>query len=118
MTEHFDNKRGLSRLLTVGQLLGSTSAITVYTCPAHFETEVQLLLVNNLHTGVVDLTVKGVISSTNVPIVTTYSMAADAILDVLNSRPIALKAADTLVVTAGTASKLNVTVTVRETCTG
>ena len=85
MSEHLENKRDLSRLVTVGQLLGSTGAITVYTCPAHFETEVQLLLVNNLHTGVVDLTVKGVISSTNVPIVTTNSMAKSVLCSRGNS---------------------------------
>ena len=112
------NIQPVPRLRTVGQLLGSTSAITVYTCPAHFETEVQLLLVNNLHSGVVDLTIKGVISSTDIPVVTTYSMSVGEILDVLNSRPIALKAADTIVVTAGTASKLNVVVTVKEIYTG
>jgi len=112
------NIQPVPRLRTVGQILGSTSAITVYTCPAHFEAEVQLLLVNNLHSGVVDLTIKGVISSTDIPVVTTYSMAVDEILDVLNSRPIALKAADTIVVTAGTASKLNVVVTVKEIYTG
>jgi len=45
-------------------------------------------------------------------------MAVDQILDVLNSRPIALKAADTIVVTAGTSSKLNVVVTLREIYVG
>ena len=109
-----EHQKEFSRLTTVGQLLGSTGAITVYTCPAHFEAEVQMLLVNNLHSGVVDLTAKAVISSTNIPIVTTYSMAVDQILDVLNSRPIGLKAADTIVATAGTSSKLNVVITVRE----
>jgi hypothetical protein len=112
------NIQPVSRLRTVGQLLGSDSAITVYTCPAHFEAEVQLLLVNNLHSGVVNLTIKGVISSTDIPVVTTYSMSVGEILDVLNSRPIALKAADTLVVTAGTANKLNVVVTAKEIYTG
>ena len=113
-----EHQKEFSRLTTVGQLLGSTGAITVYTCPAHFEAEVQLFLVNNLHSSVVDLTAKAVISSTDIPIVTTYSMAVDQILDVLNSRPIALKAADTIVVTAGTSSKLNVVVTLREIYVG
>lgn len=113
-----EHQKEFSRLLTVGQLLGSTGATTVYTCPAHFEAEIQLFFVNNLHTGAVDLTAKAVISSSDVPIVTTYAMSADAILDVLNSRPIALKAADTIVVTAGTANKLNVVVTTKEIYVG
>jgi len=107
-----------ARLRTVGQLLTGTGATTVYTCPANFETEVKLLYVNNLHSGAVDLTIKVVLSSTDTPIVTTYSMAADDILDVLNSGPIAMQAADTIVVTAGTASKLNVVVTVSESFVG
>ena len=45
-------------------------------------------------------------------------MANDTLLDVLNSNPIALNAADTVVVTAGTANKLNVVVTVEEIFTG
>jgi hypothetical protein len=45
-------------------------------------------------------------------------MAADDILDVFNSGPIAMQAADTIVVTAGTASKLNVVVTVSESFVG
>tara|TARA_R100001530_G_scaffold130206_1_gene100990 strand:+ start:1162 stop:1503 length:342 start_codon:yes stop_codon:yes gene_type:complete len=107
-----------ARLRTVGQLLTGTGATTVYTCPANFETEVKLLYVNNLHSGAVDLTIKVVLSSTDTPIVTTYSMAADDILDVFNSGPIAMQAADTIVVTAGTASKLNVVVTVSESFVG
>ena len=104
------------RLRTVGQLLGASE--TVYTCPARFEAEVKTFHVNNLHTSAVDLTLKAVISSTDIPIVTTKSIAADAIVDLLNSRPIALKASDTLVATAGTASSLNIVITVSETFTG
>jgi len=107
-----------SRLRTTGQLLTGTGATTVYTCPSNFEAEVKLLYANNLHSGAVDLTIKAVLSSTDIPIVTTYSMAADEILDVLNSGPIAMQAADTIVVTAGTASKLNIVVTVRESFIG
>ena len=113
-----EHQKEFSRSRTVGQLLGSTGATTVYTCPSHFEAEIQLLLINNLHSGVVDLTAKAVISSSDVPIVTTYSMAVDQILDVLNSRPIALKASDTRSVTAGAASKLNVVVTAKELYVG
>ena len=105
-----------SRLRTVGQLLGSSG--TVYTCPARFEAELKTFHVNNLHTSAVDLTLKAVISSTDIPLVTTKSIAADAIVDLLNSRPIALKASDTLVATAGTASSLNIVITVSETFTG
>ena len=90
-----EHKRELSRLRTVGQLLGASD--TVYTCPARFEAELKTFHVNNLHTSNVDLTVKAVISSTDIPIVTTKSITADAIVDLLNSRPIALKASDTLV---------------------
>jgi len=112
-----------SRLRTTGQLLTGTGATTVYTCPSNFEAEAKLLYANNLHkgqggSGAVDLTIKAVLSSTDIPIVTTYSMAADEILDVLNSGPIAMQAADTIVVTAGTASKLNIVVTVRESFIG
>jgi hypothetical protein len=107
-----------SRLRTTGQLLTGTGATTVYTCPSNFEAEVKLLYANNLHSGAVDLTIKAVLSSTDIPIVTTCSMAADEILDVLNSGPIAMQAADTIVVTAGTASKLNIVVTVRESFIG
>ncbi len=106
----------VSRLRTVGQLLGSSA--TVYTCPTGFEAELKTFNVNNLHTSAVDLTLKAVISSSDIPIVTTKSIAADAIVDLLNSRPIALKASDTLVATAGTASSLNIVVTVSETFTG
>ena len=45
-------------------------------------------------------------------------MDNDTLLDVLNSNPIALNAADTSVVTAGIANKLNVVVTVEELFTG
>ena len=107
-----------SRLRTTGQLLTGTGATTVYTCPSNFEAEAKLLYANNLHSGAVDLTIKAVLSSTDIPIVTTCSMAADEILDVLNSGPIAMQAADTIVVTAGTASKLNIVVTVRESFIG
>ena len=105
-----------SRLRTVGQLLGASA--TVYTCPANFESEIKTFHVNNLDTSAVDLTVKAVISSSDIPIVTTKSIAADTILDLLNSRPIALKAADTIVATSGTASSLNIVITVEETFTG
>ena len=74
--------------------------------------------IHNLSAGAVDLTVKAVISSSDVPIVTTKSIAADAIVDLLNSRPIALSAADTIVATSGTASSLNIVITVSETFTG
>ncbi len=107
-----------SRLRTVGQLLSSTGATTVYTCPTNFEAEVITFHINNLNASAVDLTVKAVISSSDVPIVTTKSVASDASLDLLNSRPIALKAADTIVATAGTANALNVVITVSETFTG
>ena len=105
-----------SRLRTVGQLLGASA--TVYTCPANFEAEVMTFQIHNLSAGAVDLTVKAVISSNDVPIVTTKSIAADAIVDLLNSRPIALSAADTIVATSGTASSLNIVITVSETFTG
>jgi len=105
-----------SRLRTVGQLLGASA--TVYTCPANFESEIKTFHVNNLDTSAVDLTVKAVISSSDIPIVTTKSIAADTILDLLNSRPIALKASDTIVATSGTASSLNIVITVSETFTG
>jgi len=105
-----------SRLRTVGQLLGASA--TVYTCPARFESEIKTFHINNLNTSAVDLTAKAVISSTDIPIVTTKSIAADAIVDLLNSRPIALKASDTIVATAGTASSLNIVITVSETFTG
>ena len=110
------NIQPVSRLRTVGQLLGASA--TVYTCPANFESEIQTFHINNLNTSAVDLTVKAVISSSDIPIVTTKSIAADAIVDLLNSRPIALKASDTIVATAGTASSLNVVLTVSETFTG
>ena len=113
-----EHQKEFSRLKTVGQLLGSTGATTIYTCPAHFEAEIQLLIVNNLHSSAVNLTIKAVISSSNIPIITTHSMANDTILDVLNSGPIALKAADTIVVTAGTSDKLNVVVTAKEIYVG
>ena len=106
----------VSRLRTVGQLLGASA--TVYTCPASFESEIKTFHVNNLDASAVDLTVKAVISSSDIPIVTTKSIAADTILDLLNSRPIALKAADTIVATSGTASSLNIVITVEETFTG
>ena len=106
----------VSRLRTVGQLLGASA--TVYTCPANFESEIQTFHINNLNTSAVDLTVKAVISSSDIPIVTTKSIAADAIVDLLNSRPIALKASDTIVATAGTSSSLNIVITVSETFTG
>ena len=106
----------VSKLRTVGQLLGASA--TVYTCPANFEAEVMTFQIHNLSAGAVDLTVKAVISSSDVPIVTTKSIAADAIVDLLNSRPIALSAADTIVATSGTASSLNIVITVSETFTG
>ena len=106
----------ISKLRTVGQLLGASE--TVYTCPARFEAELKTFHVNNLHTSAVDLTLKAVISSADIPIVTTKSIAADTILDLLNSRPIALKASDTIVATAGTSSSLNIVITVSETFTG
>jgi len=105
-----------SRLRTVGQLLGSSG--TVYTCPARFEAEVKTFHIHNLNASAVTLTAKAVISSSDVPIVTTKSITADASLDLLNSRPIALKASDTIVATAGTSSSLNIVITVSETFTG
>ena len=106
----------ISKLRTVGQLLGASE--TVYTCPARFEAEVKTFHVNNLHSSAVNLTIKAVLSSTDLPIVTTHSMANDTLLDVLNSNPIAMNAGDTVVVTAGTSSKLNVVVTIEEIFTG
>ena len=103
---------------TVGQLLTGTSTTVVYTCPSHYDAIIRTLHINNLHSSAVDLTIKAVLSSTDLPIVTTHSMATDTLLDVLNSNPIALNAADTIVVTAGTANKLNVVVTVEELFTG
>ena len=105
-------------LRTVGQLLTGTSTTVVYTCPAHYNAIVRTLYINNLHSSAVNLTIKAVLSSTDLPIVTTHSMDSDTLLDVLNSNPIALNAADTVVVTAGTANKLNVVVTVEELFTG
>tara|TARA_R110002110_G_scaffold37875_2_gene124502 strand:- start:1595 stop:1930 length:336 start_codon:yes stop_codon:yes gene_type:complete len=105
-----------SRLRTVGQLLGSSE--TIYTCPTGFDSEIQTFHINNLNTAAVDLTVKAVITSTDIPIVTTKSIAADAIVDLLNSRPIALKASDTIVATAGTTNSLNIVLTVSETFIG
>ena len=61
-----------SRLRTVGQLLGASG--TVYTCPARFEAEVKTFHINNLNTSAVDLTAKAVISSTDIPLVTTKTI--------------------------------------------
>jgi hypothetical protein len=108
----------MSDYRTVGQLLTGTGATTIYTCPSFHKAEISLFQVNNLHSGTVDLTAKAVLSSTDIPIVTTYSMAADEVMDVLNSNPISLNSADTIVVTAGAASKLNVVVTAKEVYTG
>ena len=110
------DSRTFKRPRTVGQLVAASS--TVYTCPAHFEAEIKTFLVNNLHTAAADLTAKAVISSSDIPIVTTKSIAADAVLDVLNQNTIALKSSDTIVVTAGTTNVLNVLITVDETYVG
>ena len=110
------DSRTFKRPRTVGQLVAASA--TIYTCPSHFEAEVKTFLVNHLHTSAVDLTAKAVLSSTDVPIVTTKSIAADAILDVLNQNIIALKASDTIVVVAGTTNMLNVVITVEETYVG
>jgi len=111
-----DHRKRFARLRTVGQLLGASA--TVYTCPARFEAEIKTFFVHNLSGGAVDLTAKAVLSSTDVPIVTTKSIAADNTLDVLNSLPIALQASDTLVATAGTTNALNIVITVSETFVG
>ena len=108
--------RTFSRLKTVGELIRASS--TIYTCPAHFEAEIKTFQVNNLHTAAVDITAKAVVSSSDVPILTTKSIAADAILDVLGTNSIALKASDTLVITAGTKNELNVFLTINETYIG
>jgi hypothetical protein len=105
-----------SRLRTVGQLLGASE--TVYTCPANFESVIKTFHVNNLHWAFVYLTVKAVISSSDIPLVTNKRIESDEIVNLFNSSPIALKASDTLVATAGTASSLNIAITVEETFIG
>jgi myosin-crossreactive antigen len=105
-------------LRTVGQLLTRTGETTVYTCPAHFSSIIRTLYVNNLHSGAVDVSINVVLTSVSLPILTTKSMAADTILDVLDKNPIALGASDTIVVTAGNANSLNVIITLEESFTG
>tara|TARA_R110000824_G_scaffold309927_2_gene497255 strand:+ start:344 stop:679 length:336 start_codon:yes stop_codon:yes gene_type:complete len=105
-------------LRTIGQLITRTGETTVYTCPAHFSSVIKTLYINNLHTGAVDVSINIVLISVSLPILTTKSIAADSILDVLDKNPIALGASDTIVVTAGNANSLNVIITIEETFTG
>ena len=105
-------------LKTVGQLISRTGETTVYTCPAHFNSVIRTLYINNSHTSAVDVSVKIVLSSVSLPVLTKHSLDADAVLDVLATSPVALKASDTIIITAGNANSLNIIVTLEETLTG
>tara|TARA_R100000697_G_scaffold101602_1_gene114120 strand:+ start:215 stop:574 length:360 start_codon:yes stop_codon:yes gene_type:complete len=106
-----------SKFRTEVVALGTTNKTNIYTVPANFSSHLENLMVSNLHSSAVNLTLHlfHAEDNTEYTLLTTYPVAANSHESIFTmDKPLYLHAGDIIKCTAGTSSKLVVVTSCEE----
>jgi hypothetical protein len=106
-----------SKFVTKVTALSSTNDTDCYVVPANFSSRVENMMISNNHSGSHTFTVKYYekVANTTYTLIDAHSLASNATTNVFTAdKPLYIRAEDKLIVDAGTADTLVITISAEE----